>query len=78
MASHDVPTPACSHTILDVLLDPKGTADNTVPYKYASRVQSLVPQAELITIEDGGHDLTISHPDTITSEFVRFFESASS
>ncbi|EIM88616.1 alpha/beta-hydrolase [Stereum hirsutum FP-91666 SS1] len=55
-----------------------GTADNTVPYKYAARVQSLVPQAELITIEDGGHDLTISHPDTITSEFVRFFGSASS
>ncbi|KAI0254868.1 alpha/beta-hydrolase [Lactifluus subvellereus] len=52
-----------------------GTADNTVPYKYATRVQKLLPQSELITIRGGRHDLTVSHPETIVSEFARFFDS---
>ncbi|TFY71975.1 hypothetical protein EVG20_g1011 [Dentipellis fragilis] len=50
-----------------------GTADNTVPYKYASQMQSLVPQSTLITIQGGRHDLTISHPETISDAIVRFF-----
>ncbi|KAH9965783.1 alpha/beta-hydrolase [Russula dissimulans] len=52
-----------------------GTADNTVPYKYAARVQGLLPQSELITVHGGGHDLTFSHPETIVTEFTRFFNS---
>ncbi|KAI0268094.1 alpha/beta-hydrolase [Gloeopeniophorella convolvens] len=52
-----------------------GTADNTVPHKYAARMQSLLPQSELVTIQDGGHDLTVSHPETIVSAFVRFLGS---
>ncbi|KAI0068625.1 alpha/beta-hydrolase [Artomyces pyxidatus] len=52
-----------------------GTADNVVPYKYASRVQALIPRSELITIQDGGHDLTATHSDTVSSVLVRFFES---
>ena len=27
-------------------------ADKTVPYKYASKIQALVPQAKLVTITD--------------------------
>ncbi|KAA1466620.1 alpha/beta-hydrolase [Dentipellis sp. KUC8613] len=50
-----------------------GTADNTVPYKYALQMQSLVPQSTLITIQGGRHDLTISHPETISDAIVRFF-----
>ena len=30
----------------------QGTADKTVPYKYASKIQALVPQAKLVTITD--------------------------
>ncbi|KAI0303924.1 alpha/beta-hydrolase [Russula brevipes] len=50
-----------------------GTADNTVPYKYAARMQELLPQSALITVQGGGHDLAVSHPETIVSEFTRFF-----
>ncbi|KAH9002272.1 Alpha/Beta hydrolase protein [Lactarius hatsudake] len=52
-----------------------GTEDKTVPYKYAARIQGLLPQAELITIQGGGNDLTVSHPETIVSAFTRFFGS---
>ncbi|KAI9513236.1 Alpha/Beta hydrolase protein [Russula earlei] len=52
-----------------------GTADNAVPYKYAPRIQRLLPQSELITVEGGGHDLAVSHPETIVSVFTRFFGS---
>ncbi|KAH9983030.1 alpha/beta-hydrolase [Russula compacta] len=50
-----------------------GTADHSVPYKYAARMQELLPQSELITVQEGGHDLTVSHPETIISAFTRFF-----
>lgn len=53
----------------------QGTADNTVPYKYAARMQELLPQSELITVQGGRHDLTVSHPETIVSAFTRFFGS---
>ncbi|KAJ8096349.1 hypothetical protein AAF712_010074 [Marasmius tenuissimus] len=51
-----------------------GTADNTVPYRYASKIQSLLPipteedgkelkgcHSKIVTIDGGGHDLTHSH-----------------
>ena len=53
----------------------QGTEDRTVPYKYAARIQELLPQSELITIQGGGNDLTVSHPETIVSAFTRFFGS---
>lgn len=52
-----------------------GTADHTVPYKYATRIQKLLPHSELITVEGGGHDLTVSHPETIVSALMRFLAS---
>ncbi|KAK7696088.1 hypothetical protein QCA50_000731 [Cerrena zonata] len=42
-----------------------GTKDSVVPYRYAARVQALIPQAELITIEGGKHDITLSHPEEV-------------
>jgi pimeloyl-ACP methyl ester carboxylesterase len=52
----------------------QGTSDNTVPYKHAGVMHRIVPRSELITIDGGGHDLTISHPDTINNALLRFFE----
>jgi len=54
-----------------------GTADRTVPYKYASRIQELVPNSTLLTIEDGGHDLTISHPSLVSEALIKFFRTPS-
>jgi pimeloyl-ACP methyl ester carboxylesterase len=36
-------------------------------------MQELLPQSALITVQGGGHDLAVSHPETIVSEFTRFF-----
>ncbi|KAF5354596.1 hypothetical protein D9758_011185 [Tetrapyrgos nigripes] len=53
-----------------------GTKDNTVPYKYAAQIQSLVNasgcDAQLVTIEGAGHDLTVSHPDEIVQNMTKF------
>ncbi|PBK63462.1 alpha/beta-hydrolase [Armillaria solidipes] len=58
----------------DVLLI-HGTHDRTVPYKYASEIQSLLPpgaKSKLVTVSDGGHDLTISHPNLVLAEMDKF------
>ncbi|KAJ7600725.1 Alpha/Beta hydrolase protein [Mycena floridula] len=52
-----------------------GTKDRTVPYKYASTIQSLLPEgthSKIITIEDAGHDLTTTVPDDILKAFDQF------
>lgn len=50
----------------------QGTADRTVPYKYASEIQDLVPQAELVTIMNGGHDITVTHAKGVNAALLRF------
>lgn len=50
----------------------KGTSDKTVPYKYASMIHSLVPQADLVTISDGGHDLTVTHASEVNALLLHF------
>ncbi|KAG2055092.1 alpha/beta-hydrolase [Suillus hirtellus] len=49
-----------------------GTSDKTVPYKYASMIHSLVPQADLVTISDGGHDLTVTHASEVNALLLHF------
>ncbi|KIK34869.1 hypothetical protein CY34DRAFT_812597 [Suillus luteus UH-Slu-Lm8-n1] len=49
-----------------------GTADKTVPYKYASKMQTLVPQANLVTISDGGHDITTTHASEVNDLLLHF------
>ncbi|KAE9408220.1 alpha/beta-hydrolase [Gymnopus androsaceus JB14] len=52
-----------------------GTNDNTVPYKYAAMIQNALPNgtiSEIVTIEGGNQDLTISHPDTIVNHIDRW------
>ncbi|KAG2130173.1 Alpha/Beta hydrolase protein [Suillus bovinus] len=49
-----------------------GTSDKTVPYKYASKIHNLVPQADLVTINDGGHDLTVTHASEVNALLLHF------
>lgn len=49
-----------------------GTADKTVPYKYASKMRTLVPQANLVTISDGGHDITTTHASEVNELLLHF------
>lgn len=51
----------------------QGTRDSVVPYRTAARVRTYVPGAELVTIEGGGHDITISHPREVGDALLRFF-----
>jgi hypothetical protein len=50
----------------------QGTADKTVPYKYASKIQALVPQAKLVTIVDGGYDITVTHAKEVNAALLHF------
>ena len=50
----------------------QGTADKVVPYRYAAKVQTYIPHAELVTIEGGPHDITISHPDEVSRALLNF------
>ena len=51
------------------------TDDQTVPYRYAAEIQQLIPSSNLLTVENGTHDLTVSHPDIISDAFDSFFRS---
>ncbi|EIN11020.1 alpha/beta-hydrolase [Punctularia strigosozonata HHB-11173 SS5] len=50
-----------------------GTADTVVPFHHAVDVQGMVPQAKLVTIEGGPHDITLTHPDQVGTALVDFF-----
>ncbi|KAG9317931.1 Alpha/Beta hydrolase protein [Chiua virens] len=49
-----------------------GTADKAVQYKYASKIQALVPRAMLVTIIDGGHDITVTHAKDVNAALLHF------
>lgn len=49
-----------------------GTSDKIVSYKYASKIHILVPQADLITINDGGHDITSTHTSEVNASLLEF------
>ncbi|KAG7447782.1 uncharacterized protein BT62DRAFT_930821 [Guyanagaster necrorhizus] len=52
-----------------------GTDDRVVAYAAASNIPVLLPDGthvELVTIEDAGHDLTISQATLILEELDRF------
>ncbi|EKM60147.1 uncharacterized protein PHACADRAFT_138571 [Phanerochaete carnosa HHB-10118-sp] len=52
-----------------------GTRDSVVPYQYAARVRSLIgdESASMVTLDDAGHDLTVTRGDDIVQELVAFF-----
>ncbi|KAI6043741.1 Alpha/Beta hydrolase protein [Pisolithus marmoratus] len=49
-----------------------GTADKTVPYKYASKILTLVPHAHLLTIDGAGHDIIVTHATHVSDALVQF------
>ncbi|VDB84990.1 unnamed protein product [Peniophora sp. CBMAI 1063] len=50
-----------------------GTNDGDAPYKFAGFVKNLVPRSRLVTVEGGGHDLTLEQPELVSRELVDFF-----
>jgi len=40
-----------------------GTADKTIPYRSTAKIISLIPRAQILTIDGGGHDLTLEEDD---------------
>ena len=55
-----------------------GTKDTTVLFKYAVQIAALLPpgaRPELVIVPDGGHDLTISHPDLVLDHIQKFLNS---
>lgn len=68
-------------TVLPSLLEMdyflQGTEDMTVHPKYSPLIAALLPantQKELITVEGGGHDLTLSHSKEINDALLAFFD----
>ncbi|KAF8739744.1 Alpha beta-hydrolase, partial [Rhizoctonia solani] len=50
----------------------RGTKDAIVSYKYADKIKSLIPHAELVTIEGAGHDLCATHYETVSDNLIGF------
>lgn len=44
----------------------------TVPYHCASRVNTFIPHAELLTIEGGKHGILQTHSDEVAEALVKF------
>jgi len=42
-----------------------GTDDRFVPPQNSKKLFSILPNARLVGIEDGGHELTVDHPDEV-------------
>ena len=53
----------------------QGTKDQTVPYHCAARIKTLIPHADLLTIEGAGHEILQSHTDEISDALLRFLSS---
>ena len=43
-----------------------------MPVRFASRLQALIPHAELVAIEGGPHDITLSHGHEVSRALVEF------
>ena len=62
-----------------LILNEQGTQDRTVNYKYANKILEILPadtrrQSQLVTIDGGPHDLTISHSGAVVHHLLAFFE----
>jgi pimeloyl-ACP methyl ester carboxylesterase len=49
-----------------------GESDRMIPPVYAARWQELIPNAELVTVGEAGHMLTIEQPDAVASAVEKF------
>ena len=50
-----------------------GTEDRIMPYRYAARVQALISESALVTLDGAGHDLTATRAEEITGELMKLF-----
>jgi len=53
-----------------------GTADKTVPYSYASQMRTLIPNAKLATIENGGHEIILTHSPFVSDTILEFLKTS--
>ncbi|KAJ1304645.1 hypothetical protein OPQ81_005786 [Rhizoctonia solani] len=49
-----------------------GTKDAIVPYKYAEKINDLIPHAELVSIDGAGHDLCATHYEEVSDNLIEF------
>jgi pimeloyl-ACP methyl ester carboxylesterase len=54
-----------------------GDADNFAPYEHAQYAASRIPNAELVTFEDGGHFIYITDRAEVAGHLTRFIRSLS-
>ncbi|QRV93889.1 alpha/beta hydrolase family protein [Ceratobasidium sp. AG-Ba] len=52
-----------------------GKKDNIVDYKYAGKIKSLIPHAELTALDDAKHDLCVTHSDAVADALIKFLNS---
>ncbi|CAG8538936.1 2298_t:CDS:2 [Ambispora gerdemannii] len=50
-----------------------GSDDETVPYRLCKCLQQYIPQARVITIPNGTHGLTVTHPEILSTHLYEFF-----
>lgn len=50
-----------------------GTADQSVPFAGAARLQADVPQARLIAVSDGNHNILLNRADLVNTALIDFF-----
>jgi pimeloyl-ACP methyl ester carboxylesterase len=51
-----------------------GTQDATVPYSGSANMLEAIPHAELLTIEQGRHNITYMQPSNVGSGIVGFLD----
>jgi pimeloyl-ACP methyl ester carboxylesterase len=51
--------------------------DNTIPYRSTAAIIELIPRAQVVTVNGGGHDLTLEEEDgkaqTVADALLNFF-----
>ena len=55
-----------------------GTKDATVPYSGSKNMLEAIPHAELLTIEDGGHNITYMQPSIVGPAIADFLDQSKS
>ena len=51
-----------------------GTLDGVVPYSASDQIREVIPQAELVPIEKGTHDITYRQPSQVGQAISIFLE----
>jgi pimeloyl-ACP methyl ester carboxylesterase len=49
-----------------------GTADHLTPHKYGAYLAEHIPNAQLVTVEGGGHMMALEQPDVVSDAVTEF------